>query len=187
MSDSQQAIINDLATRMKGAISTLDHEFKGLRTGRASINFLDSVRVEAYGDHMPVNQLGNINVPEPRMITVQVWDKSVLKAVEKGIVNANLGVNPTIDGDVIRVPLPALTEERRKELVKIAAQIGEKTKVAVRNIRRDGIDQAKKLKNDKIFSEDEERQCGDEIQKLTDKFVKQIDGMVKQKEQDILN
>lgn len=183
---SKAEIFADLQKRMNSALQVLDHDLQGIRTGRASSNLLDNVQVDAYGSYMHINQVGTITVPEPRLITVQVWDKGMVKAVEKGIVNANLGLNPSIDGQTIRVPVPALTEERRKELVKIARQYAEKAKVAIRNVRRDGIDQAKKLRNDNTFTEDEERNCADEIQKLTDKFVADIDQRASKKEQEIL-
>ncbi|MFN9003326.1 MAG: ribosome recycling factor, partial [Alphaproteobacteria bacterium] len=163
------------------------HEFAGLRTGRASANLLDSIQVEAYGNMMPMNQVGTINVPEPRMITIQVWDKSMIKAVEKAITQANLGLNPASDGQLIRVPIPALSEERRKELSKIAGKYAEGAKVAIRNVRRDGMDALKQQEKDKKISEDEHRKQSDQIQKMTDDFVKKIDEALATKEKDIMS
>ncbi|MFO0455983.1 MAG: ribosome recycling factor, partial [Alphaproteobacteria bacterium] len=163
------------------------HEFAGLRTGRASANLLDSIQVEAYGNMMPMNQVGTINVPEPRMITIQVWDKSMIKAVEKAITQANLGLNPASDGQLIRVPIPALSEERRKELSKIAGKYAEGAKVAIRNVRRDGMDALKQQEKDKKISEDEHRKQSEQIQKMTDDFVKKIDEALATKEKDIMS
>ncbi|MFN8928980.1 MAG: ribosome recycling factor [Alphaproteobacteria bacterium] len=177
----------ELHKRMEGALKTLHHEFAGLRTGRASANLLDSIQVEAYGNMMPMNQVGTINVPEPRMITIQVWDKSMIKAVEKAITQANLGLNPASDGQLIRVPIPALSEERRKELSKIAGKYAEGAKVAIRNVRRDGMDALKQQEKDKKISEDEHRKQSDQIQKMTDDFVKKIDEALATKEKDIMS
>ncbi|MCE3006535.1 MAG: ribosome recycling factor [Rickettsiales bacterium] len=177
----------ELHKRMEGALKTLHHEFAGLRTGRASANLLDSIQVEAYGNMMPMNQVGTINVPEPRMITIQVWDKSMIKAVEKAITQANLGLNPASDGQLIRVPIPALSEERRKELSKIAGKYAEGAKVAIRNVRRDGMDALKQQEKDKKISEDEHRKQSEQIQKMTDDFVKKIDEALATKEKDIMS
>jgi len=178
-------IMADLEKRMEGALVALDHDLKGLRTGRASINLLDNITVEAYGDRMPINQLGSISTPEPRLLIVQVWDKAVVKAVEKAIANANLGVNPMAEGQTIRVPLPLLSEERRKELVKIAGSFAEKARISIRNVRRDGMEKTKKLENDKLISEDEHHNMNDEIQKLTDSYIKKIDQTLATKEKEI--
>jgi len=183
MSDND---INGLKKRMEGAMKTLAHEFSGLRTGRASANLLDSVQVEAYGSMMPLNQVANVNVPEPRLLTVQVWDKTMVKAVEKAITAANLGLNPAADGQLVRVPIPELSQERRTELTKIAGKYAESAKVAVRNIRRDGMDHYKKLEKDGKASKDEHHQKSDEIQKLTDEFIKKIDDVLAAKEKEIL-
>jgi ribosome recycling factor len=177
----------ELQKRMEGALKTLHHEFAGLRTGRASANLLDMIQVEAYGSMMPMNQVGTVNVPEPRMITVQVWDKSMVKAVEKAITQANLGLNPASDGQMIRVPIPALSEERRKELSKIASKYAEGAKVAIRNVRRDGMDALKQQEKDKKISEDEHRKQSELIQKMTDEFVKKIDEALAAKEKDIMS
>jgi ribosome recycling factor len=177
---------DELSRRMDGALKTLAQEFSGLRTGRASAELLDPVQVEAYGSMMPLNQVGTVTVPEPRMLAVQVWDKSLVKAVEKGIASAGLGLNPMADGQLVRITLPELTEERRKELVKVAAKYAEQTRVAVRNVRRDGMDQLKKLEKDGKISEDEHREKSDKVQKLTDDHIAKIDAMVAQKEKDIL-
>jgi ribosome recycling factor len=171
---------------MDGAIKTLSHEFSGLRTGRASVNLLDSVMVDAYGSMMPLNQLANVNVPEPRLLTVQVWDKTMVKAVEKGIAAAGLGLNPAADGQLIRVPIPELSQERRAELSKIAGKYAESAKVAVRNIRRDGMEYYKKLEKDGSVSKNEHHHKSDEIQKLTDEFIKKIDDMLAAKTKEIM-
>ena len=176
----------DVERRMKGAVGTLKHEFAGLRTGRASPSLLDPVQVPAYGNPMPINQVGTVSAPEPRLLTVQVWDRSLVKAVDKAIRDAGLGLNPAADGNLIRVPLPELSEERRKELVKVAHQYGEKAKIAIRNIRRDGMDELKKMEKGSKIAEDEHRSRSDEIQKLTDQHVQKVDESVVAKEKDIL-
>ncbi|PIR39110.1 MAG: ribosome recycling factor [Alphaproteobacteria bacterium CG11_big_fil_rev_8_21_14_0_20_39_49] len=181
-----QVSINDLKKRMEGAIGSLHHDLKGLRTGRANAALLDHVSVEAYGSKMPLDQLATVSVPEARLLNVQVWDVSNAKAVEKAISNAGLGLNPQTDGNVIRVPLPDLSEERRKEMVKIAGQYAEKARVAVRNIRRDGMDNAKKMEKDGDISKDEQHDIGEKIQKLTDDFIKTIDDTLSTKEDDIM-
>jgi ribosome recycling factor len=183
----KKALIQDLTTRMDGALKVLDNELKGLRTGRASAHLLDPVIVEAYGDKVPISQLGTISTPDARTINVQVWDKSMVKTVEKAIADANLGVNTATDGQVIRVPVPPLSEDRRKDLVKLGHKYGENSKIAIRNIRRDGMDSAKKLEKDGGVSEDELKTIEEEIQKLTDNFVNKIDEQIKIKEQEILN
>lgn len=183
MSDNE---IPGLRKRMEGAMKQLAHEFSGLRTGRASTNMLDSVMVEAYGSMTPLNQLANINVPESRLLTVQVWDKTMVKAVEKGIAAAGLGLNPQADGQLIRVPIPELSQERRSELVKVAGKYAEASKVAVRNIRRDGMDHFKKLEKDGKVSKDDHQRKSDEIQKLTDEFIKKMDDALAAKEKEIM-
>lgn len=175
-----------LSRRMDGALKTLASDFAGLRTGRASAELLDPVQVEAYGSMVPLKQVGSVTVPEPRMLAVQVWDKTMVKAVEKGIASAGLGLNPMADGQLVRIPLPELTEERRKELVKVAGKYAEQARVAVRNVRRDGMDQLKKMEKDKVISEDEHREQSDKVQKMTDDHIAKIDEMVSQKEKDIL-
>jgi ribosome recycling factor len=181
------SLLNDLKKRMDGALAALDHDLKGVRTGRASANFLDSVVVEAYGDRMHLSQLATVTVPEARMINVQVWDKEMVKTVEKAISHADLGVNPSADGNSIRVPLPILSQERRNELVKIAAKHGETCKISVRNVRRDGMDHLKKMEKDSEISKDDHHSISEEIQKITEDYVKKIDNIVTNKEKDILN
>ncbi len=176
-----------LAEKMDKALAVLDKELRGLRTGRASTNLLDPVVVEVYGSKMPISQVGTLSTPDAKTITVQVWDKAMVKTVEKAIADANLGLNPSSDGQLIRMALPILSQERRKELVKIAHKYAENTKVALRNIRRDGMDTLKKMKKDNEISKDEHHNFSEEIQKLTDDFVAKIDANTKQKEQEILN
>lgn len=178
--------IADLRKRMDGAMKTLANEFAGLRTGRASANLLDSVMVDAYGSMMHLNQVASINIPEPRMLSVQVWDKSMVKAVEKAIAAANLGLNPVADGQLVRVPIPDLSQERRMELTKIAGKYAEGAKVAIRNIRRDGMDHFKKQEKDGNISKDDHQRKSDEIQKLTDEFIKKIDEALAAKEKEIM-
>lgn len=180
-------MLPDLTKRMEGALKTLQGEFSGLRTGRASTNLLDTVQVDAYGSMLPMNQVGNVTAPEARMLVVSVWDKSMVKAVEKAIRESDMGLNPAVDGQTIRVPIPAPSEDRRKEMVKIAHKYAETTKVAIRNVRRDGMDELKKQEKDKIISEDEQRTQADKIQKLTDEFVKKVDELLVVKEKDILS
>lgn len=171
--------------RMEGALEALRKEFTGLRTGRASSAMLEPVHVDAYGSLMPLNQVANVNVPEPRLLAVQVWDKGLVKSVEKAIRDAGLGLNPQPDGQLIRVPVPDLSGERRAELVKIAGKYAEQARVAVRNVRRDGMDELKKEEKDKKISEDEQKVQTDKVQKLTDEFVKKIDDLLAQKEKEI--
>jgi ribosome recycling factor len=180
-------MFNELTKRMDGAIATLQKEFGSLRTGRASTNLLDTVQVEAYGSMLPMNQVGNVTAPEARLLVVSVWDKSMVKAVEKAIRESDMGLNPAVDGQTIRVPIPAPSEDRRKEMAKIAHKYSEAAKVAVRNVRRDGMDDLKKQEKDKKISEDEQRTQSDKIQKLTDDFVKKIDEMLAAKEKDIMS
>lgn len=176
---------DEIKRRMEGAIDSFKHEVSGLRTGRASVAMLDTITVEVYGQRMPLNQVGSVSVPEPRLLTVQVWDSGSIKAVEKAIRDANLGLNPAPDGNLIRIPVPALTEDRRKDLVKVAGQYAESARVAVRNIRRDGMESLKKMKADGQ-SEDENKKLGEDVQKLTDDYVKKIDTMLVEKEKDIM-
>jgi ribosome recycling factor len=171
---------------MDGAQEALRKEFAGLRTGRASAALLEPVTVEAYGSSMPINQVGTVGVPEPRMITVQVWDRSLVGAVEKAIRNAGLGLNPAADGQLVRVPIPALSEERRIELTKVAGKYSEQARVAVRNVRRDGMEMLKRMEKDGEISEDDHRMWSDEIQSLTDEHIKSIDIALAQKEEEIL-
>ncbi len=179
-------IRKELQVKMDNSIKALEHELKGLRTGRASINLLDPVIVEAYGSKMPLSQVSSLSTPDAKTIAVQVWDKSMVKAVEKAIVEANLGLSPSSEGQLVRIIIPLLTEERRKELVKFAHKYGENTKIALRNIRRDGNEHLKKLEKDNIIAKDEHHNLSEEIQKLTDEYSNKIDLYIKQKEQEIL-
>ncbi|MEO0417280.1 MAG: ribosome recycling factor [Pseudomonadota bacterium] len=176
----------DIERRMTGAVEALRSDLGGLRTGRANTSLLDPVQVEVYGAMMPLNQVATVSAPEPRMLSVQVWDKSNLIAVEKGIAHANLGLNPMIDGQTLRLPMPDLTEERRKDLAKLAGQYAEKAKVAIRNVRRDAMESLKADEKKKEISEDERKRLEDEVQKLTDAHVKQTDEAAAKKEQEIL-
>jgi len=178
--------ISDFRGRMEGGLRALKEQFSGLRTGRAATSMLEPVKVEVYGSMMPINQVGTVNAPEPRLLTVQVWDASAVKSVEKGIRDAGLGLNPQTEGNLIRVPIPALNEERRKELTKVAGQYSEAARVVIRNIRRDGMDLLKKLEKEKQISEDDSKRRADDVQKLTDEFIKKIDGMLTDKEKDIM-
>ena len=177
----------DMKRRMKGAVATAKHEFAGLRTGRANPAILDPVMVEAYGSSMPLTQVGTVNVPEPRLLTVQVWDKSLAKAVDKAIRDAGLGLNPQMDGQLIRIPIPELNEERRRELAKLAHKYAEAARVAVRNVRRDGMDHLKRLEKDHAIGEDQHRKSADELQKMTDENVHEIDTALAAKEQEIMH
>ena len=176
----------DIKRRMDGAIESLQKEFSGLRTGRASASLLDPVVVDLYGSKMPLNQVGTISVPESRLLNVQVWDASAVKSVEKAIRDAGLGLNPMPDGNNIRIPVPDLNEERRKELTKIAGKYAESARIAVRGVRKDGMDTVKKMQKDSDISEDESKRLSDEVQKLTDEATKTIDEMLSSKESDIM-
>ena len=176
---------DELDRRMNGAVATLKSELGGLRTGRASAALLDPVKVEAYGNVVPINQVGTISTPEARMITVQVWDKGLAKAVDKAIRDAGLGLNPQMDGQLLRIPLPELNQERRKELAKVAHKYAEQARVAVRNVRRDGMDKIKKLEKAGKLSEDVARQQTDQVQKATDQMIAQIDQFLAAKEKEI--
>lgn len=176
----------DIARRMEGAVDVLHQEFAGLRTGRASTSLLEPVMVEAYGSEMPMNQVGTVSVPEPRMITVQVWDKSMVKAVEKAIMESGLGLNPASDGQLVRVPIPALTEERRVELSKIAGKYAEEARIAVRNVRRHAMDELKREEKDGEISEDAHHEYSNDVQELTDTYIQKIDEALSHKEQEIM-
>jgi ribosome recycling factor len=178
--------LDDYTKRMDGAITALTHEFGGLRTGRASPSILDPITVEAYGSVSPLNQVAGVNVPEPRMISVQVWDKSVVQAVDKAIRSANLGLNPIVDGQTLRIPIPPLTGERRTELAKIAGKYAEQQRIAVRNVRRDAMEHLKKLEKDHGISEDEHKKHNVEVQKITDDHIKKIDDALRHKEEEIM-
>ncbi len=176
----------DVSRRMHGAVEALKHDLGGLRTGRASTALLDPIQVQVYGSNMPLNQVATVSAPEPRLLSVQVWDRSNTSAVEKAIRNAGLGINPITDGQNIRLPIPDLTEERRKELAKLASQYAEKAKIAVRNVRRDGMDALKTDEKKKEISEDDRKRLDAEVQKLTDETIKEIDQVVAAKEKEIL-
>ena len=178
--------IADLRKRMNGAVEVLRKEFAGLRTGRASASLLEPISVSAYGSEMPLNQVGTVGVPEPRMLSVQVWDKSLVKAVEKAIRSADLGLNPSVDGTLIRVPIPELSEERRGELAKIAARYAEAARVAVRNVRRDGMEQLKRQEKDGEISQDAHHKVAQQVQELTDSEIKQINDLLAVKETEIM-
>lgn len=180
------AVKKDINRRMDGAVEVLHKEFAGLRTGRASASLLEPLTVEAYGTSMPMTQVGTIGVPEPRMVTVQVWDKGLVKAVEKSILESSLGLNPSSDGQLVRVPIPSLTEERRVELSKVAGKYAEDARVAVRNVRRHGMDDLKRAEKDGDISEDEHHDYALEIQNLTDDSIKKIDESLSNKEQEIM-
>ncbi|NQY13022.1 MAG: ribosome recycling factor [Henriciella sp.] len=176
----------DLERRMDGAISSLQTELQGLRTGRASVNLLDTVQVPAYGSNMPLNQVGSVSVMDARMIAVNVWDKGLVGATDKAIREAGLGLNPVVDGQTLRIPIPPLNEERRIELTKVAGKYAEAARVAVRNVRRDGMDSLKKMEKDGDISEDEHRSLSDDVQKLTDSYVGKVDDALKTKEAEIM-
>jgi ribosome recycling factor len=176
----------ELKRRMHGALSVLKQELAGLRTGRASPHLLDPVQVDAYGTHMPINQVATVGVPEPRLITVQVWDKALVHAVERAIINANLGLSPATEGQVLRLRIPELNQERRKELVKVAHKYAENARVAARHVRRDGLDVLKKLEKDHKISEDDHKHEADLVQKATDQVISEIDQALAAKEKEIM-
>lgn len=178
--------ISALKKRMDGTISALKHDLAGLRTGRASAALLDPVMVDAYGQKTPINQVGNVNAPEPRLITVQIWDKTMVAPVEKAVRNAGLGLNPVVDGQNLRIPLPELNEERRRELVKVGHEYAEKAKVAIRHVRRDGMEEIKKAEKDSDIGKDDARSLSDEVQKMTDDHVTLVDKTVAEKEIEIM-
>jgi ribosome recycling factor len=178
--------INEIKRRMQGALQILKQELGGLRTGRASAALLDPVQVEAYGSHMPLNQLATVSVPEPRLLSVQVWDRSMVHAVEKAIINANLGLSPATEGQVLRLRIPELNEDRRKELVKVAHKYAEAARIAVRHVRRDGLDVLKKLEKDHKISKDDHDRETEQVQKTTDQSISEIDHMLAAKEKEIL-
>ena len=178
--------LDELKRRMHGAQQVLKQELGGLRTGRASASLLDHVQVEAYGTHMPLNQLATISVPEPRLLSVQVWDKSMVHAVERAIINSNLGLNPATEGQVLRLRIPELNQERRKEMVKIAHKYAEAARVAVRHVRRDALDLIKKLEKDGKISEDDHKRMSGEVQKATDEIVADVDRTLAGKEKEIM-
>ena len=178
--------LNDLKRRMDGALDALKKEFSGLRTGRASASLLDPIKVEAYGSPTPINQVGTVSTPEARMLSVQVWDKTMVAVVDKAIRNANLGLNPVVEGQLLRIPIPPLNEERRAELAKTARQYGESARVAVRNVRRDGMDALKRAEKDGEISEDEHKRLSSQVQEATDGRIETIDSLLKAKQDEIM-
>lgn len=182
---NKENLLAELEVKMNKSLASLEHDLAGLRTGRASPNLLDKVVVEAYGDKMPLSQVSSISIPEARMINIQVWDKGLVKSVEKAISNSNLGLTPSSEGQLVRINLPSLTEERRVELAKLSHKYGENAKVALRNLRRDGMDSIKKMQKDSQISEDEMHELNEKLQKQTDKFINIIDDKIAQKEKDI--
>ena len=180
------AVKADLERRMKGALDTLKHDLGGLRTGRASTTLLEPIQVEVYGSHMPLNQVATVTAPEPRMLAVQVWDRSNVQLVEKAIRSSGIGLNPIVDGQNLRIPLPELNEERRKSLVKVAHEYSEKAKIAVRNVRRDGMDGLKKAEKDGDIGQDVSRSQSEKVQKMTDEMISDIDRLLADKEKEIM-
>ncbi len=176
----------DITRRMEGALSALKSDLAGLRTGRASAGILDPIMVDAYGQQMPINQVGTVAVPEPRMISVQVWDKGMVAAVEKAIRESDLGLNPVVDGANLRIPLPELNEERRREIVKVAGQYAEQSKVSIRHVRRDGMEALKKAEKDGDMGQDEARALSDKVQKSTDDMIAEVDSILAAKESEIM-
>ncbi|MBL9050516.1 MAG: ribosome recycling factor [Tabrizicola sp.] len=185
MSDDLEIDTDAIQRRMDGAIAALRTEFASLRTGRASASIVEPIQVEAYGQMTPINQLGTVNVPEPRMVVINVWDKGMISKVEKAIRESGIGINPVTDGPLIRLPIPELNEERRRELTKVAAQYAESAKVAIRNVRRDGMDQIKKAKSQGM-GEDDQKFWSDEVQELTDKAIAQVDKALEAKQAEIM-
>jgi len=185
VADDFELDIDDLQRRMDGAMTALRHEFASLRTGRASASMVEPVMVDAYGAMTPINQVGTVNVPEPRMVTINIWDKQLVGKAEKAIRESGLGINPVIDGTTIRLPIPELNEERRRELTKVAAQYAESARVAIRNVRRDGMEQLKKMKNDGM-SEDDHKVWHDEVQELTDTAIANVDKALETKQEEIM-
>ena len=184
---SNGADFKDLQRRMEGAVSAFHHDLASLRTGRASSNLLDPIQVQAYGSPMPINQVATVSVPEPRMLSVSVWDKQLVGAVDRAIRESNLGFNPIVDGTTLRIPLPELNEQRRKELVKIAHQYAEHARVAARHVRRDGMENIKKAEKDGEISQDDSRTQSERVQKMTDETISQIDSMLAEKEAEIMH
>src|SRR6202011_3324467 len=182
----EDSLLTDLRRRMDGALEVLRKEFGGLRTGRASAGLLEPITVAAYGSTMPINQVANVSVPEPRMITVQVWDRAMVKAVDKAIREAGLGLNPQTEGQVIRVPMPDLNEERRRELTKVTAKYAEQARVSVRNVRRDGVELLRRREKDADISQDEQRKLQQGVQHLTDAYINRIDDALAQKDREVL-
>ena len=187
MATAEKPVLSRYGDRMDKAVAALKEEFASLRTGRASASLLDQINVEAYGSTMPINQVGAISVPEARMITVSVWDKTMVTAVEKAIRSSNLGLNPVVDGQSLRIPIPPLTEERRRDLAKVAGKYAEQQKIAVRNVRRDANDDLKKAEKDGAINQDEQKRMETDVQKLTDDAIRRVDEALKTKEQEIMH
>jgi ribosome recycling factor len=187
MATAEKPVLSKYRDRMDKTVAALKEEFASLRTGRASASLLDQINVEAYGSTVPINQVGAISVPEPRMITVNVWDRALTVSVEKAIRSSGLGLNPVVDGQTLRIPIPPLTEERRKDIAKIAGKYAEQQRIAVRNIRRDANDDLKKAEKDGVISQDEQKRMENEVQKLTDEAIKRVDEALKIKEQEIMH
>lgn len=187
MATTEKPVISKYRDRMDKAVTALKEEFGSLRTGRASAHLLDQIHVEAYGSSVPINQVGAISVPEPRMITINVWDRGLVVSVEKAIRSSDLGLNPVVDGQTLRLPIPPLTEERRKEIAKIAGKYAEQQRVAIRNVRRDANEDCRKAQKDGVISQDEEKRMEAEVQKITDEAIKRVDEALKTKEQEIMH
>jgi ribosome recycling factor len=187
MATAEKPVLSKYRDRMDKAIAALKEEFASLRTGRASASLLDQIQVDAYGSTVPINQVGAVSVPEPRMVTVNIWDRALVVSVEKAIRSSNLGLNPVVDGQNLRIPIPPLTEERRKDLAKIAGKYAEQQRIAVRNVRRDANDDLKKAEKDGVINQDEQKRMESEVQKLTDEAIKRVDEALKTKEQEIMH
>ena len=187
MATTEKPVLSKYKERMDRAVSALAEEFGSLRTGRANVGLLDQIRVDAYGSQVPINQVGAVSVPEPRMISIAVWDRALVVSVEKAIRASDLGLNPVVDGTTLRLPIPPLTEERRKDLAKLAGKYAEQQRVAVRNIRRDANEDCRKAKKDGVIGEDEEKRMETEVQKITDEAIKRVDEALKTKEQEIMH
>lgn len=185
MADDISIDLDDLQRRMDGAMAALRQEFASLRTGRASATIVEPIQVDAYGSMTPINQIGTVNVPEPRMVTINIWDKALVNKAERAIRDSGLGINPVVDGTIIRLPIPELNEERRRDLTRVAAQYAEHARVAIRNVRRDGMDQIKKAKTAGM-SEDDQKMWSDEVQELTDKAIANVDKALESKQQEIM-
>ncbi|MDZ4372955.1 MAG: ribosome recycling factor [Phenylobacterium sp.] len=186
MAATEKPVLSRYKDRMDKAVSALQEEFGSLRTGRASSSLLDQIRVDAYGSSTPLNQVGAISVPEPRMITISVWDRALVISVEKAIRASDLGLNPVVDGTTLRLPIPPLTEERRKEIAKIAGKYAEQQRIAIRNVRRDANDDLRKAEKDGVVSQDEQKRLEADVQKFTDEAIKRVDEALKTKEQEIM-
>ena len=184
--DATEIDLDAIQRRMDGAMTALRAEFGSLRTGRASASIVEPIQVDAYGQMTPINQLGTVNVPEPRMVVINVWDKGMISKVERAIRDSGIGINPIVDGPLIRLPIPELNEERRRELTKVAAQYAEQAKVAIRNVRRDVMHELKEMLKEKLVSEDVDRKAQEEVQKLTDKHVAEVDHVIAEKEKELM-